>query len=481
MRGSALDAGSLNRSGSVAVAPDGANLYVAAAQRGAVVVMRRDPLTGSIRQSGCVAGGAAPGGCDSAEAVEGATAVDVSPDGLNVYAVSSGQGAVAAFSRASRDGSLRQASCSGPGPPGCARGSALSGASDVAVSPDGAHVYVASRRSSSLTVFRRVPSTGALTQVSCLAAGGAAGCTRRDSLAGANSVSLSAHGARAYATGSDAVTVLGRRPSSGALQPLACASVDGSGGACSRWAAVDGASSAAPSPDGRHLYVTARLANALTAFRVSAASGRLTVAGCLSEDGSGRRCARGYALDGAAAASVAPDGRSLYLASGRFSHGLSQFRRDPGTGRVRQLGCINRSRAGGACARGHALGGASTAMLSPDGRNVYVLGSESDALAVFGPDVGIVGRRWRVGAGGTTRVRLACPRNARGRCQGVLRLRAVRRTFVRGPARQAVVGSARFSVPRGQRRWVRVRLGSRFVAPIRRAGSLRVRPTVSRR
>lgn len=477
VRAAALNPGSLNRSGSVAVTPDGANVYVAAAERGAVVVTRRDPLDGSLRQSSCVAAQAG-GGCSVGEGLEDATAVDVSPDGRHVYAVSSSSERVAVFSRDPGDGSLRQAPCSGPRPLGCAPGRALRMASDVTLSPDGDLVYVASRLSGSITVFRRASGTGALTEIGCVAAGGRAGCSRQDALAGANSVSPSADGQRVYATASESVAVLGRT-SAGGLAWLACASVDGSGGACSRWPRLDGASSASVAPGGRHLYVAARISNAVTGFRVDAGSGRLDVVGCVSEDVSPGRCRRGYALDGATAVSVAPDGGSVYVAAGAFSHGLSQLRRDRRTGRLRQLGCVNRSRAGGACAKGDGLSGAATAALSPDGRNVYVLGSQSDALAVFGPDVGIVGRRWRVSAAGLTRIRLACPRNARGPCRGILRLRTLR--IALGPRRRhAVVGSTRFSVPRGGRRWARVRVASRYLRHVRRAGRLSVRPTVSR-
>jgi DNA-binding beta-propeller fold protein YncE len=281
-------------------------------------------------------------------------------------------------------------------------------------------------------------------------------------------------------TSSNAVSAFARDASTGSLRQTACVAEGGSAG-CAIWPLLEGATSAAVSPDGRHLYVAAAVDNAVTAFRVEEGGSRLGVAGCASDDRSGGRCSRGHALDGAAAVSVAPGGRTVYVASGRFSHGLSVFRRNARTGRLSEVGCIARGRFAGACVKSRATAGAATATLSPDGRNVYVLGTATDSLAVLGPDIGIFGRRWRVSARGVVRLRLVCPANARSRCRGLIRLRTVGRVRVRGGrARQTTLGSARFSVAPRRRRSLSVRVAREFIPLLRRSGRLRVRPVVFR-
>ena len=466
-----LVAGSLNGPSSVAVSPDSRHVYVAASGASAVLVLRRDPLTGALREAGCVG----EGSCTPARGLELASALALSPDGRNLYVISP-RGTVASFARDGGSGALTQVGCIGQGEstPGCEAEPALRGASDAAVSPDGRNLYVASRFSSAVVTFARGEG-GDLRRVDCLAASSIEGCRRARALEGARTLGVSPAGDAVYVTSTDTVSLLERDSATGTLQPRSCVSAAGVGG-CARLRHLDGASSAAPSPDGRHVYVTAGISNSVTTFRVSGK--RLVAAGCLVDDGDGG-CRRGFALDGAADAVVSPDGRTVYVASGRYSDGLTALRRDPRSGRLDELGCLTSNRAGGACAKGISVGGAAAAALSPDGRSLYVLGTRSDSLAVLGPEVGIAGRRWPVGRNGVVKLRLVCPRNARGRCRGLMRLRTVGALRVgRGRARRVTVGSARFSLAAGRRRVLRVRMSSRFVSPVRRARGLRVRPLV---
>ena len=470
----ALDPGSLNAQGAVAVSPDGGHAYAAAAGRGAIVIFRRDRGTGQLRWSGCIAAGGG-GGCAPGQRLEAVSALAVSPDGANVYATSARGGAVAIFRRNAASGALTQSACRPGGvSPGCATSDGLSGASDGTVSQDGRQVYVAAKVSGTVTVFARDQRNGALARSGCVGTGAPYGCDRVPGLVGANAVSLAPGGRLVYVTASNAVVVFARDPGTGALRQRTCASAVAATG-CARWRHLEDASSAAPSPDGRHLYVTANISNAVTDFRVGAGGERLSPIGCTSADGAGV-CVRGYGLNGASAVSVGPDGRRVYVASKRFSNGVALFRRNARTGRLRELGCITRDRAGRACAKGTALGGATTAALSPDGRNVYVLATERDAIAVFRPDIGIVGRRWIVRRSGRVRLRLACPSNATGRCRGILELRTVQRVRTSQGRRRLTVGRARFSVAPGSRRFLRVYVARRFRPLLRRPGGLRVRP-----
>ncbi len=179
---------------SVAVSPDGQHVYVGG---GAVSVFARDQATGALtqlpRKAGCVSetgvhramsewaaytkGLCASGG----QVLWNAESVAVSPDGSHVYVVSPNMAAITLFARDQATGTLTQL----PGTAGCvsetegyrlqigpcAEGRALVGASSVAVSPDGQHVYVASYVYGAVAVFARDQATGTLTQLP-----GTAGC-----------------------------------------------------------------------------------------------------------------------------------------------------------------------------------------------------------------------------------------------------------------------------------------------------------------
>ncbi len=122
-------------------------------------IFRRNPQTGALAQlpgrSGCL-NNRGDSGCATARGLLTPNSVAVSPDGRNVYVASSYDLAVSAFSR-SRSGALTQLAGTGGcatgatpvllyHPTGCAKARMGSGRS-VVVSPDGRHVYVGSEAS----------------------------------------------------------------------------------------------------------------------------------------------------------------------------------------------------------------------------------------------------------------------------------------------------------------------------------------------
>ncbi len=151
---------------SVTVSPDGRNVYVASADSDAIAVLDRD-VRGTLSQkpgtAGCISNtGAAP--CADGAALDGAASVTVSPDGRNAY-VAALSGAVVMFDRAA-NGSLSQrpggGGCiSSTGAEPCADGTALDGATAVTISPDGHNVYLAAARSDAVATFSRFESLGA--------------------------------------------------------------------------------------------------------------------------------------------------------------------------------------------------------------------------------------------------------------------------------------------------------------------------------
>jgi len=127
------------------------------------------------------------------------------------------------------------------------------------VSPDGAHVYIASVFDSAVAVFSRNQTTGVLTFVE-FEQNGVAGV---EGILGASSAVVSPDGGHAIVTGSDddAIAVFERDRGTGALDFVevhqdGLAGVDGLGGAF--WAAV--------SPDGTNVYVASDVDDELAVF-----------------------------------------------------------------------------------------------------------------------------------------------------------------------------------------------------------------------
>ena len=97
-------------------------------------------------------------------------------------------------------------------------GAQYSGATDVAVSPDGRFAYVAAFSADALLVMDRNPATGALTFKSCVSQSGAAPCAAARAMDGPADVELTPDGADVLvATHSAGLAVFNRNATTGAL------------------------------------------------------------------------------------------------------------------------------------------------------------------------------------------------------------------------------------------------------------------------
>jgi DNA-binding beta-propeller fold protein YncE len=287
----------------VAVSPDGKNVYVSSQDSNAITIFDRDPATGTLTQKqgmdGCISEGGSEGVCRKGRAL-GVPFDDavVSPDGRNVYIASEEPGAVAIFDRTPDTGALRQSH----GPSGCVaedgahgacrKGRALKEAQGIAVSPDGASVYVASgsisadsTKSNAVAIFDRDRKTGALAQ-------------KQDS--------------------------------------AGCIADAGTGGSCQKGRGLDGAGAVAVSPNGKNVYITGYYAGGVTTFDRQLANGALAqkpgAAGCIS-DYEKKSCLRTVVLLGLPIdLATSPDGRSVYVVGAGFEGLVLSFDRSRATG-----------------------------------------------------------------------------------------------------------------------------------------------------
>jgi len=387
----------------IAVSADGKNVYVASSRSNAVAVFRRNPKTGALGQPSGAAGCVAAKGafeCGKAIGLNGPNSVAVSPNGRDVYVTSRGSNTVTAFQRNRSTGALRQlpgaTGCiSGVPLPGCATGTALLGPDVVVVSPDGRNVYVGSFFGNAVAVFDRDPASGALSQpagsAGCIAAA-TSGCATGLALGAPEGMAISGNGKSVYvATAlSSAAIVLVRDPSTGALAQAS----DGSGcivnlalAGCTTGLELNGANAVAISPDDKDAYVTSLFSNSVTSFTRSPSTGNLAqkegTPGCLVWLRS-VGCSFGRALSSPEGLAVSPDGSNVYVAA--FATGAIDVLERDSSGVVAQLpgrpGCLALRSVPG-CTPARALRGVSSIALSPNGRYLYSTSFGSNAVDIF--------------------------------------------------------------------------------------------------
>jgi hypothetical protein len=308
----------------------------------AVVTFSREPLTGLLTETGCISHSATSGCAITKEpGLEGPGTIVVSPDEENVYVTSYNEQAVAEFARDPSTGALT------PLPPpyecissdaasgcGTSNASGLEESSSVAVSPDGANVYVAATGLSGgdIAEFAREtaagPDHGALTQLAgpnaCLTTENVVGCSHVIDMYGPAEIVVSPDGQNVYANSFDyqAVLEFSRNPSTGALSQLAepntCVSSASSlPSGCTAATGITGTFGVITSPDGSNLYAVGESESAIATFKRSALTGALAQIeepfACITANASG--CATGNAvgLKGAFVAAASPDGTNIYV------------------------------------------------------------------------------------------------------------------------------------------------------------------------
>jgi 6-phosphogluconolactonase (cycloisomerase 2 family) len=337
-------------------------------------------------------------GCTAAQGLDRAYGVVVSGDGKQAYVASADDDTLTTFSRDTTTGALTWVGClrdSTRAANGCTSAAGLDGARGIAISDDGASVYVASGEGDALAVLQRNTTSGALTWSSCFrdTENALGGCTKAQGLDDPRDVSVSSNGQSVYVASAtdDAVAIFGRSLLTlGTLTWQSCVrDVDNPGPGCAAAAGLDGPRAAEVSDDGRSVYVAARDGDSVATFDRSALTGSLTWTGCFRDvENLTPGCTAVQGLDGPHGIALSPDGASVYFPT-ESDDTVTTFARNTTSGTLTYGGCIRdigSVTGGGGCTTVDGLNGARQVDVSPDGESVYVAGADDDALVVFDRD-----------------------------------------------------------------------------------------------
>jgi DNA-binding beta-propeller fold protein YncE len=344
----------------VKVSPNGANVYVTTTQANALVTFSRNPETGLLTETGCISHNTSTG-CAITEArgLDGPGEITVSPDEKNVYVTSYFESAVAEFARDTITGELSPLlspneciSSDAASKCGTVTAAGLEQASSLAVSSDGANVYVAAVGESGGDVaeLERNPAEGALKQLgspnACLSTEVVA-CTHVIDMYGPGEIVVSPDGRNVYANSFDFNAVLEFErntsgPEVGALKQLEAPNTCISSEAktpehCTSAKSIQGPFGMAISPDGSNLYATGSSSDAIATFTRNPSTGGLTQFAepyeCITEAASGCHTNKAVGLKAAFLPVVSPDGANVYVGGEESS--IAEFARS------RRLGGLN--------------------------------------------------------------------------------------------------------------------------------------------
>jgi len=359
------DVPDLSQPTAIALSPDGLYAYAASGSKNAVLRFERDAATGML--SDPVSYKTSTAGFNLAK-LTGLQDLKLSADGNFVYVAAMDDNAITVFARNATDGSLAFVES-------VAQGAAVQGMKKpfrLALSPDGAQVYVLAQESSAVTSFDRDPGTGQLTFARSINQS----APNLVKLVAPGGIVVSPDGAQVYVTArlGNALLAFDRNTDTtsedfGALAWRATFA-GGPGGITT---GLKGAFGIALSPDGRQIYVTAEADNAVSLFD-RAIDGSLSLRGVIQRGAPGV-----HGLGGAQGIVVAPNGKEVFV-TGNADDSLSVFDRTTAGAQAGAL-AIHRTVFKGDNGLVH-LSQPGAMAASMDDRFVYVAASGGDSAIV---------------------------------------------------------------------------------------------------
>jgi 6-phosphogluconolactonase (cycloisomerase 2 family) len=331
-------------------------------------------------------------GCSQDAALYVPNGIAISPDGKDVYVVENYDGGITHLRR-DAGGGLTAVSCiNSDGNSGCAKFPPLDNADALALSPDGAQLYVVSRNTSGvLTVLNRNQTTGDLTPnptTPCFSESALAGCaTAPHGITDLYAVAVSSS---AVFTASDddvagGLTAFSRNPSTGALAFKDCMNRTGADG-CTTGDEMNGFEGIAVSSDGRYLYGTSRIGGTVNVLGWDGS--HLSQLQCYAEANTGLPgCTEidGVGAPNSITIAQGPSGVSSVYTADFNNDAITEWLRDPVSGKLSYQGC--RSQTGGVgsspagiCDTDPVLWGVTNLAASPDGQTLYTVSDRSNPV-----------------------------------------------------------------------------------------------------
>jgi DNA-binding beta-propeller fold protein YncE len=401
----------------LAVSPNGKNAY-SVAIKGALVEYSRNPASGALTVIGCLTAATSPPSCaseneqDAIAALDSPAAIALSPNGESAYMLDQENDAIIELRRDPETGLLSVMNgahglpeCISEGHSGLCEtstGIGLNTPYGIAVSPNGASVYVASLGSEAIAELSRNTETGTLEEIprnECIGSL-SSGCPVATAIGLKEVVGVvvspsngedvySAAGAKSGTEGD--VAAFRRNESTGVLEQLegedGCIG-DGIVG-CAKGIAFAGSEDLTISPDGKNVYANSYDESAVVELSRETTGPDL---GALHQLGGKNACVTSKTiagcttapdlLGGLAGVAISPDGTDVY-ASSFDEDSVAAFARQPLSGELEPLQapyeCVTTEPTG--CGESHGLvglEGARRLTVSPDGTNVYVSGQSGN-------------------------------------------------------------------------------------------------------
>jgi 6-phosphogluconolactonase (cycloisomerase 2 family) len=301
-------------------------------------------------------------GVNGVDGLEGSWAVTLSSDGKHVYVTGEVDDAVSWFGRNASTGALAYGGMLKDGVNGV---DGLNRTRGMTFSSDGKHAYVTGENDNAVSWYERNASTGALTYGGMLKDG----VNGVDGLEGSWAVTFSSDGKHAYVTGENdnAVSWYERNASTGALTygGMLKDGVNGVDGLEGSWAVT-------LSSDGKHVYVTGEVDDAVSWFGRNASTGALAYGGMLKDGVNGVD-----GLNRTRGMTFSSDGKHAYV-TGENDNAVSWYERNASTGALTYGGMLKDGVNGV-----DGLEGSWAVTFSSDGKHAYVTGENDNAVSWY--------------------------------------------------------------------------------------------------